>query len=838
MNNAKFLLSHRTVAFTIVLFCILNGCDNGSDRPSITTEVEAGIDLIGQGEPEPARTSFLSALADNPADPYAHMGIVLANLVLAVRELSAAAEFAAVFLSGLAVPASATITTIASSLLSDKDQTGNSFRPVQTNPASLISLYLDPILALMEDSRSHLGEIALEDFRMEIPSLPIQFQFDQTYEIDLGGEFDEFEIRVIGTFTHLFLGFSYILKSLNLEVDTSDLLSGAIFPVNFTSPVDSLAWLRELGPLVSNSPSFLTVQSRENWQSGMAELASAAEWSVGKGGSLFQALLEKDGIDPSIKVFGFVDEDGDGTISEGDRITLNPVNTWNVSDPIWCSAVYLPAGIGDFVPALETLLATLHSGLVGEEAVFRLTDLNPFLTFIGFGNEGKFPLLPDLARLNLASLVSGSPEPRNLLPQTDINGEFMIEAEVTNSELFPGGVSWVTRGDGPHFQGLIPADQISPPDSSPASLIPYIAFTDPSLHGALEIRESLSGSASYYPADVTSLNLLIASLVNTYSRWIELVGLPPTSGGRTGPGFEDFIFPVGQGPVKVDGQVLIQDVFFTNRENAILAGRIYWPESATTTVKVPGVVYCPGTICWLDLYHWIAMDLARAGYAILVFEPGGQAESQGDIPGVSPYWFLHYLPPGWENDLYDSITYLSQVSPIEALVESEKIGIMGHSRGSMAVCHEQIIDDRVQAAVEISGTSYFCSSFSRVPTQLQTADFDLLDLGQPFQGPISNSLFYTITNPPRQIIVIAAGSHGGFNTIEGEGAESPFRTWPLVPEWQHSVSAHYAIAWFDYFLKGDTTARDRITAPIHGLSHLFPSKYLLDEAEGEVTIWP
>ena len=838
MKKIKFVILYGIASLAIFLFCILNGCDNGSGQPSITGEVEAGVELIGQGNPEPARTAFLSALSVNPADPYAHMGIILANLMLAVRELSTAAEFAAVFLNGLADPGSATATTVTSSFPPGAHQKTGPYRPSQADPASLISLYLDPMLAIMEDSRSHLVEIDLKDFQMEIPSLPIEFQFDQKYEIDFGGEYDEFEIRVLGILTHLFLGLSFILKSLDLEADMSGLLSGAAFPINFTSPIDPLNRIRELGPLVANNPSFLTVQSRENWQSGLAELASAAEWSIGKGGSLFQALLEKDGTDPSLKVFGFVDEDGDGTVSEGDQITLNPVNTWNVSDPIWCSVIYLPAGISDFTVALETTLATLYRGLSGEEEVFRLTDLNPFLAFLGFGNEGKFPLLPDLARLNLAPLASGSPEPRDLLPQTDVNGEFMIEVEVANSEFFPGGVSWVTRGDGPHFGGLIPADQISPLDSSPASLIPYVAFADPSLNGALEIRESLSESSPYYPADVTSINLLIASLVSTYSRWLELVGLPPTSGGRTGPGFDDFVFPVDQGPVQADGQVFIQDVSFTNRENAILAGRLYWPESATTTAKVPGIIYCPGTICWLDLYHWIAMDLARAGYAVLIFEPGGQAESQGDIPGVSPYWFRHYLPPGWENDLYDSVTYLSRGSPVADLIESEKIGIMGHSRGSMAVCHEQIIDNRVQAAVEISGTSYFCSSYSRVPTQLQTADFDLLDLGQPFQGPTSNSLFYTVTNPPRQIVVIAAGSHGGFNTMEDEGAESPFRTWPLVPDWQHSVSAHYAIAWFDYFLKEDAAARDRITEPIHGLSHLFPSKYLLDETEGEVTIWP
>ena len=812
-------------------------CDNKSEGPTVTDEIESGIELIGQREPELARSQFNTALEKHPENPYAHLGIALADWMLALENISQAAEFAATFLRGLAEPSGAA----GSPSLSPRDYNRSGpamVFPQQLDPGNLISLYLDPVLERMEEADTHLEAITLENFALTVPSLPVQFRFDQVYEIDMGGEIDEFEIRILGSLTDLFRASGLILKSLNLGAGADAFAGSFSFPLDITNPTDALARIRQSGVVFSENPSFLTVANRADFQSGLSVLNEALEWIFHDEGSLWQALLKKDGSEPAGQVIGFVDEDADGAISEGDRLMLNPLDTWSISDPPWFTKIYLPAGIELFISSLEEILGTITSGLAGESAFLEFSDLNPFFSALGFGNEGKFPVLPDVARLDLAALLQDFPDPRNLLFQSDWNGEFMIEAEVSSSELFPDGISWVFRGDTSHFGETIPADGIAPSDDNPASFIPYFAFSDPTFSQSLEIRGALSESASYYPADLTSLNSLIASLYTLYSTWFTSSGLPPTTGGRFVIDYEEYVLPIDQGEISSVSQVNIQDVFFTNREGTILAGRLFWPESATTSATVPGVVYCPGTVCWLDLYHWIAMELAQAGYATMVFEPGGQAESRGNSDGASPYWFSHYLPPGWENDLYDSVSYLYRFSPIAELVDSEKIGIMGHSRGAWAVCNEQLGDIRVKAAIQISGGSPGCSPFSRIPTQLQTADFDLLDLGQPFWGPLSNSLYYTMTNSPRQLIVIAAGSHGGFNTVEGEGADSPWNMWLLVPEWQHPTSAHYAIAWFDYYLKEDPSARDRITEPISGLSHLFPSKYLLDHIEEEVTMWP
>jgi hypothetical protein len=858
-NQESKMKTRKILGWTLIgafgLGCL--SCGGGGGNSRITSQVNQGISLIGQGNPAAAKTQFLSELARHPDNDYAHYGVALSDGMLAAEEISTAAEMLYSLMMGLAQPSSggSAVNLPRNSFrrggarsLPGGDKllpynfvvaTGLSLRPQQLDPATLINLYLDPVVELMAEMESHLQAIGLDRFKITMPSVPVRIRFDQEYLIDLGGEADEFEVRLAGMLAGLVQAVALILESLNLNIDPMSLLAGLSFPLDISGgPIGWVSQVRKFGPVLAGSPDLLKIQDREKFTAGLAKLNSTLEWVSGENGSLFSALLEKDGTDPLQKVFGFVDENHDGVIGAGDRVSINPVRHWSVTDAPWCSDIYLPEGTEELLPALDELVLLVRQALRGESAALELGNLNFLVSFLGFGEPGKLPPLPNLARVYLRPLFANFPDPRAFFPSTDANGEFRVELEIGTASVLSATYPWVITGDGPHFDQAIPADGVTVPDSSPAGFIFYLDFPDPTFNGALQIRESLSETGALAPASVASINALIALGFNLYSRWLESIFLPAESTERGGPGYEDFVFPVTQEEIKADGNVLIQNVFFTNREVKVLGGRLYWPDSATTTAKVPGIVFCPGTICWLDTYHWIAMDLSRNGYAVFVFEPGGQAESQGDPPGMGPYWFKHYLPPGWENDLYDAVTYLYKVSPISDRVDAEKLGIMGHSRGSMAVCNEQINDDRVKAAVEVSMTAYFCSANSRVPTQIQSADFDLLDLGAPVIGPVTNEIFYDITNPPKQVVIIGAGSHGGFNTIEGEGADSPFRHWPLVPEWEHPVSSHYAVAWFDYFLKGDASARDRITGHQFGLSQLFTSRYLLDPAEGEIIMKP
>jgi len=860
--------ARKTVGWALLgalgLCCLT--CGSGGGNPKITSQVKQGISLIGQEDPAAAKTHFLAELAKHPDNDYAHYGVATANGMLAAEKISTAAGTIYTLMMGLSQPSEISEKAGSEDVfcrggarplpggdkllpynlweaterclhLNQADPPKTFLHPQQFDASSFINLYIDPVVELMAESKTHLQAIDLAKFKLELPSVPIRIQFDQEYLIDLGGEADEFEVRLLGVMADMVQASALILKSLNLGLDPMSLLDDLSFPVNLTSPVDLVYRVRKFGPVIAGNPDLFKIQDREKFQAGLAKLASSLEWISGKNGSLFSSLLKKDETDPLLKVFGFVDENKDGVIGAGDRVSVNPVRKWNVSDAPWCSDIYLPEGTETFLPAFESLVLLFQKALRGEDAALDLGDLNFLVSFLGFGEPGKLPALPNLARVDLKQLFANFPDPRAFFPKTDANGEFRVELEIGTASILPAGYPWVITGDGPHFDQAIPADGVAVPDSSPAGFLYYLDFTDPTYNGSLQIREPLSENGTFTPANAGSLNALIALIFNTYSQWLDSL-IFPSSGDRPGPGYEDFVFPVTQEEVKTDGNVLIQNVSFTNREMRTLGGRLYWPDSATTTAPVPGIVFCPGTICWLDLYHWIAMELSRNGYAVLVFEPGGQAESQGETPGMHPYWFKHYLPPGWENDLYDAVTYLYKVSPISDRVDAEKLGIMGHSRGSMAVCNEQVIDSRIKVAVEVSMTPYFCSARSRVPTQIQSADFDLLDLGAPILGPVANEIFYDITNPPKQVIIIGAGSHGGFNTMEGEGADSPFRHWPLVPEWEHPVSSHYALAWFDYFLKGDASARSRITEPQYGLSRLLTSRYLLDPAEGEVIIQP
>jgi Predicted dienelactone hydrolase len=387
----------------------------------------------------------------------------------------------------------------------------------------------------------------------------------------------------------------------------------------------------------------------------------------------------------------------------------------------------------------------------------------------------------------------------------------LIEAEVGKNTRFDLS-KWVFKGDHKHFgtDQEIDPDGVTVPEFNNAIVIPYMAWNDPSFGNSLYIKDK---KGKFVLANQFSLNELTAKgvrMISSYLNDLTTQDLPIQA-----PQSVEESTTIKSKPVEYE-KVRRMDVKFRNRDRHTLAGRLYWP---VTPGIYPGIVYCEGTFSWLDLYHWMGMHLARNGYVVLVFDPGGQGDSNGRDLG--DYWLKHFPPPGWEFDIYDAITYLTRYSPIKELVDKKKIGTIGHSRGSLAVAEEQVFDERVKACVEVSMTDYFSSSKSRVPTQIQTADFDLLI------GGYLNSLLYTVTNPPKQIIVVEGGSHNGFCTRKEEGAETGIYNWPMSPKWQHEISGHYALAWFDYYLKGEKSAKARITTSLKHLSKIYPSRYEL-----------
>jgi hypothetical protein len=62
---------------------------------------------------------------------------------------------------------------------------------------------------------------------------------------------------------------------------------------------------------------------------------------------------------------------------------------------------------------------------------------------------------------------------------------------------------------------------------------------------------------------------------------------------------------------------------------------------------------------------------------------------------------------------------------------------------------------------------------------------------------------YYAAQPPKELIVIKYGTHDGFSNLL-----EPY--YPKAP-WQHYTWEHYASAWFDYWLKNDESAFQKLT---------------------------
>jgi len=248
------------------------------------------------------------------------------------------------------------------------------------------------------------------------------------------------------------------------------------------------------------------------------------------------------------------------------------------------------------------------------------------------------------------------------------------------------------------------------------------------------------------------------------------------------------------------------DVTFENRHGTTITGRICWP---AMDGKYPAIVISGGWCGCLSQYSNQPEMLARNGYVALLIQPTNQTDA---------VLSMVYGLTRWTDDLYDAISYLVERSPVNDRVDTQRIGTMGHSLGGITVTREATIDPRVKVVIALSDTDLSALPDLNIPLQIQTGDFDML-VNDNFEAYPS----YVAAKPPKQIITIAGATHNGFTEL--------LDAFYPKPEWQRAVFEHYAIAWFDYWLKGDETAYGRLTMGLDGLSPIGVSAYDLGDGE-------
>jgi len=269
-----------------------------------------------------------------------------------------------------------------------------------------------------------------------------------------------------------------------------------------------------------------------------------------------------------------------------------------------------------------------------------------------------------------------------------------------------------------------------------------------------------------------------------------------------------------------------------------LYGEIYYPENASGLL--PAVVACEGTGGYVSAYSWIAKAIASDGYVAFLFDFPGQGKSEGLHPlrslffprlnvllrpGVVHESIIHYTNGDCTQATRDAISYLTEESPVAAVIDETCIGLIGHSLGGLVVTDTACQDSRVKAVVALSHATPESVQNLSVPVQLQGGALEL----SPFSKSVSIlETCYKDAPAPKEVVFIAGGTHLGFTTTLG-------RLCPCPP-WQKACCLRYALGWFDWFLKGDSHAYALITFGDPGISRVLRSRY--DFGEGDCFLHP
>jgi dienelactone hydrolase len=270
-------------------------------------------------------------------------------------------------------------------------------------------------------------------------------------------------------------------------------------------------------------------------------------------------------------------------------------------------------------------------------------------------------------------------------------------------------------------------------------------------------------------------------------------------------------------------------------------------------------------------YQWSARELADHGYIALTVDPQGQGYSETFEPGSgtpvgantcsqtpsvdtpSPCAGVPWQSVWNYTDAIESgITYLlSPGMPWASSLDTTEIGATGHSMTARAVSWLQYADTRIKAIVAwdnlasnlegddgspsggppISDTDGLESPTSSHPV---TPRVPALGEASEYGGPAHAGGAVNLDNPsitpnpevkktaynvwraagiPSMEVVFSGADHGAW--ADGPRAERNLATWqPMAANLEY-----YTRAWFDRWLKGDTTATSRLLATtINGAS--------------------
>ena len=281
-----------------------------------------------------------------------------------------------------------------------------------------------------------------------------------------------------------------------------------------------------------------------------------------------------------------------------------------------------------------------------------------------------------------------------------------------------------------------------------------------------------------------------------------------------------------------------QQIRLTAADGAQLRGHVFEPSGTPPRGGWPGVVITDGSVqAFENLYYWAAEDLVAHGYEVMTYDVQGQGDSDllpassncgasqlqaGNLlcQGV-PYQQSYNFYQGAE----DSLNWFdSPANPYYASLNTNEIGIAGHSLGAAAVSEVGQCDKRVKTIVawdDLSAITSCTGGGETIPAKYAWGDGKLIHV--PALALTNDYLFnpQPMTSPPgpqskaagyKQVVA------AGYDSMQVTFRGATHLTYTYVPyvlpasELAERFASYYTVAWFDRYLNGQASGFTRLTA--------------------------
>ncbi len=265
--------------------------------------------------------------------------------------------------------------------------------------------------------------------------------------------------------------------------------------------------------------------------------------------------------------------------------------------------------------------------------------------------------------------------------------------------------------------------------------------------------------------------------------------------------------------------VALVPVKFKNRYGTDLYGEVVLPKRGQIQAvngAFPVILALEGLNTNTSVYRWWHQLFADAGYLVFAFDFSGQGRSADESAGD---------PGNNVEEAQDALTYLLNQSPVKQFIDTQRIGVIGHSMGAITTMGLQAVEPRIKAAVAAAPISEIQSVFDKnpIPVMIQTGDHDGPVAPIPFVNPAVVKRVYDKLTSDRAFIVANAATH------------AQHTNYPLLPTstWGREIAAQYSLAWMDFYLRGQADALKVLQTAHPKLSILFDSESVI---KGQATV--